>query len=298
MKRKAKIGIFVNADKPLAGEALKILSGFAEQEGIDLFAEPEVVALAGGGAAWTACTAREMADNAAAVAVLGGDGTLLRAIHRLQELGADLPAMGFNIGSLGYLTGADEEHFGEALDSLASGKFEVSERQMLSCRVCSGENGVCTLPRSALNDVVLSRSSGRMVRIGLSLNGQSVTTYACDGLIVATPTGSTAYSLSAGGPLVMPGTAATSITVICPHTLSSRPLVISDSTSISLCVIAAEVPLLLAIDGEESAKVNPGDTVEIARAKHPARIAFLRGYSPYRVLSRKLGWTGAIPLHG
>ena len=298
MKRKAKIGIFVNADKPLAGEALKILSGFAEQEGIDLFAEPEVVALAGGGAAWTACTAREMADNAAAVAVLGGDGTLLRAIHRLQELGADLPAMGFNIGSLGYLTGADEEHFGEALDALASGKFEVSERQMLSCRVCSGENGVCTLPRSALNDVVLSRSSGRMVRIGLSLDGQSVTTYACDGLIVATPTGSTAYSLSAGGPLVMPGTAATSITVICPHTLSSRPLVISDSTSISLCVIAAEVPLLLAIDGEESAKVNPGDTVEIARAKHPARIAFLRGYSPYRVLSRKLGWTGAIPLHG
>lgn len=298
MKRKAKIGIFVNADKPLAGEALKILSGFAEQEGIDLFAEPEVVALAGGGAAWTACTAREMADNAAAVAVLGGDGTLLRAIHRLQELGADLPAMGFNIGSLGYLTGADEEHFGEALDALASGKFEVSERQMLSCRVCSGENGVCTLPRSALNDVVLSRSSGRMVRIGLSLDGQSVTTYACDGLIVATPTGSTAYSLSAGGPLVMPGTAATSITVICPHTLSSRPLVISDSTSISLYVIAAEVPLLLAIDGEESAKVNPGDTVEIARAKHPARIAFLRGYSPYRVLSRKLGWTGAIPLHG
>ena len=299
MKRKAKIGIFVNADKPLAGEALKILSGFAKQEGIDLFAEPEVVALAGGGAAWTACTAREMADNVSSVAVLGGDGTLLRAIHRLQELGADLPAMGFNIGSLGYLTGADEAHFGEALKALASGTVEISDRQMLSCRVCSGgDSRACTLPRSALNDVVLSRSSGRMVRIGLALDGQSVTTYACDGLIVATPTGSTAYSLSAGGPLVMPGTAATSITVICPHTLSSRPLVISDSTAIALGVAAAEAPLLLAIDGEECAKVSPGDTVEIVRAKRPAKIAFLPGYSAYRALSRKLGWTGAVPLRG
>ena len=294
MKRKAKIGIFVNADKPRAGEALNILSDLAEKVGIDLFAEPEAVALAGGGSAWTACTAREMADNASAVAVLGGDGTLLRAIHRLQELGADLPAMGFNIGSLGYLTGADEEHFGEALKALASGKVEISDRQMLSCRVCpGGDSGASTLPRSALNDIVLSRSSGRMVRIGLALDGQSVTTYACDGLIVATPTGSTAYSLSAGGPLVMPGTAATSITVICPHTLSSRPLVISDSTAISLRVAAAEAPLLLAIDGEECAKVNPGDTVEIVRAKRPARIAFLPGYSSYLVLSRKLGWTGA-----
>ena len=299
MKRKAKIGIFVNTGKPLAGEALKILSGFAGRSDVDLFAEPEAVALAGGGPAWTACTAREMADSVSAVAVLGGDGTLLRAVHRLQELGADLPAMGFNIGSLGYLTCADEEHFGEALAALASGKYEISERQMLSCRVCQGgDSATCTLPRSALNDIVLSRASGRMVRIGLALDGQSVTTYACDGLIVSTPTGSTAYSLSAGGPLVMPGTAATSITVICPHTLSSRPLVISDSTAMSLCAIAAEAPLLLAIDGEECAKINPGDTVEIVRAPRPARIAFLPGYSPYRVLSRKLGWTGATPLHG
>ncbi len=299
MKRKAKIGIFVNADKPRAGEALRLLSGLADKIGVDLFAEPEAVALAGGGAACTACTARELVDNVSAVAVLGGDGTLLRAVHRLQALDADLPAMGLNIGSLGYLTGADEEHFREALEALATGTCEISARQMLSCRVCpGGDSGTCTLPRSALNDIVLSRASGRMVRIGLALDGQPVTTYACDGLIVATPTGSTAYSLSAGGPLVMPGTAATSITVICPHTLSSRPLVISDSTAISLCVATAEAPLLLAIDGEECAKIGPGDIVEITRAVRPARIAFLPGYSSYRVLSRKLGWGGAVSLNG
>ncbi len=297
MKRKAKIGIFVNRDKLRAVEALRILSALAAKDGIALFAEPETVALAGGGDAWTACTQEELVKAVSAVAVLGGDGTLLRAVHRLQSLGADLPAMGLNIGSLGYLTGADEDHFAEALEALASGTCEISVRQMLSCRVFqNGDRRACTLPRSALNDVVLSRASGRMVKIGLALDGQDVTNYSCDGLIVATPTGSTAYSLSAGGPLVMPGTAATSITVICPHTLSSRPLVISDSTTISLAVIAAEAPLLLAIDGEECAKVNPGDIVEITRAAHPARIAFLPGYSSYRVLSRKLGWAGT-PLH-
>jgi NAD+ kinase len=295
MKRKAKIGIFVNADKPLAGEALKILSDIAEKGGIDLFAEPEAVALAGGGAAWTACTAREMADNATAVAVLGGDGTLLRAIHRLQELGADLPAMGFNIGSLGYLTGADEEHFGEALEALASGTVEISDRQMLSCRVCSGgDSGVCTLPRSALNDVVLSRSSGRMVRIGLALDGQSVTTYACDGLIASTPTGSTAYSLSAGGPLVMPGAAATVVTVICPHTLGSRPLVVADTARISFRVDVAETPLPLTIDGEDTDSLAAGDEVEIFRSPRSARIAFLPDHNDYLALSRKLGWAGQM----
>ncbi len=296
MKRQAKIGIIVNAGKPHAGEALRVLAALAEKLGVALFAEPQAVALSGGGPAWTACTAAELAAEVSAVAVLGGDGTLLRAFHRLQELGADLPAMGFNIGSLGYLTGADAEHFGEALEALASGRFAISERQMLSCRVrAAGDSGAGALPRPALNDIVLSRSSGRMVKIGLALDGQPVTTYSCDGLIVSTPTGSTAYSLSAGGPLVMPGTAATSITVICPHALSSRPLVIADSTAISLSVAAAEAPLLLAIDGEECAKVAPGDTVEISRASRPARIAFLPGYSPYRALSLKLGWAGAMP---
>ena len=298
MKRKAKIGILVNRDKPRAVEALRILSALAAKGGVSLFAEPETVALAGGGDAWTACTPEELVAAVSAVAVLGGDGTLLRAVHRLQALGADLPAMGLNIGSLGYLTGADEDHFAEALEALAAGTCEISVRQMLSCRILqNGDSRACTLPRSALNDVVLSRASGRMVKIGLALDGQDVTNYSCDGLIVATPTGSTAYSLSAGGPLVMPGTAATSITVICPHTLSSRPLVISDSTAISLAVVAAEAPLLLAIDGEECAKVTPGDVVEITRAARPARIAFLPGYSSYRVLSRKLGWAGT-PLRG
>ncbi len=292
---KSKIGIIANVGKTHAGEALHVLAALAERMDLELFADPEAVALAGGGSAWTACTVAELGSAVSAVAVLGGDGTLLRAVHQLQDCGADVPVMGLNIGSLGYLTGADAEHVQEALEALATGTFAVSERQMLSCRVCrGGAAGSCSLPRLALNEVVLSRGSGRLVRLGLVLDGQDVTTYACDGLIVSTPTGSTAYSLSAGGPLVMPGTAATVLTVICPHTLSSRPLVISDSTAITLRAVAAEAPMPLAIDGEETLRIEVGDTVEIARAASPARIAFLPGYSPYQVLSRKLGWAGAM----
>ncbi len=291
----SKIGIIANVGKAHAGEALRILSALANKMDLELFAEPETVALAGGGPAWTACTVAELGTVVPAVAVLGGDGTLLQAIHRLQDCGADIPVMGLNIGSLGYLTGADAGHFQEALEALASGTFAVSQRQMLSCRVWrGGTTGVCSLPRLALNEIVLSRGSGRLVRLGLVLDGQDVTTYACDGLIVSTPTGSTAYSLSAGGPLVMPGTAATVLTVICPHTLSSRPLVIADETAITLRAVAAEAPMPLAIDGEESVRIEVGDRVEIARAASPAHIAFLPGYSPYQALSRKLGWAGAL----
>lgn len=291
----AKIGIIVNTGKPQAPQALQAVSLLAAELGITLFAEPGTVALAGGGKTWTTCTVGEMVREVSAIAVLGGDGTLLRAVHKIQDFKADVPVMGLNIGSLGYLTSVDDSHFDAAFKALASGTYEISPRQMLSCRLRhGGDRPRCSLQRLALNEVVLSRGSGRMVRIGLTLDNMPVTTYACDGLIVSTPTGSTAYSLSAGGPLVMPGTAATAITVICPHTLASRPLLISDSTAVSLAAISAEAPLSLAIDGEETAKVEPGDTVEIVKAKRPAKIVFLPGYSSYQVLSRKLGWAGHV----
>lgn len=292
---KSRIGIIANAGKTHVGEALRLVAALAEKMDVALFADSETVALAGGGAAWTACSVAELGAAVSAAAVLGGDGTLLRAIHLLRGVGADIPVMGFNIGTLGYLTGADTDHFEAGLSALASGTYEISPRQMLACSVHrGGVRGEASLPRLALNDIVLSRGSGRLVRIGLALDGQDVTTYACDGLIVATPTGSTAYSLSAGGPVVMPGTAATILTVICPHALASRPLVISDATAVTLGAVAAEAPMPLVIDGEEAARVAAGDTVEIVRAATPARIAFLPGYNPYQVLSRKLGWAGTM----
>lgn len=286
-----KIGIIANIEKPHAGDALRHVASHARELGVSLLADEATVQIAGAGAPWIVCAPEHMATAVSAIAVLGGDGTLLRAVHQVHAVNPDIPLMGLNIGNLGYLTSVDESQFGEALNALAAGTCEVSERQMLSCGVFkNGESGATSLGRPALNEIVISRGSGRLVKIGLSLNGQFVTTYACDGLIVSTPTGSTAYSLSAGGPLVMPGTAATVITVICPHTLSSRPLVVSDATEITLRIEAAEVPLPVSIDGEDSAVLSQGDSIFVARAKTPAKIAFLPGYSSYQVLSRKLGW--------
>ena len=287
------IGLLVNLDKPHAPEALRRISALADTLGVELLAEPAAVALAGGGAAWRACRVEEIAEQSDAIAVFGGDGTLLRAVHQTQ--GADVPLMGFNIGSLGYLTGVDSSRFEEAFRALAAGTFQISERPLLSCAVRrAGIADAEAVPRDALNEIVLARGSGRIVKISMALDGVPVTTYACDGLIVSTPTGSTAYSLSAGGPLVMPGAAATVVTVICPHTLGSRPLVVADTARIALRVDAAEVPLPLTIDGEDTAELAQGDEVEIIRSPRCARIAFLPDHNDYLALSRKLGWGGKL----
>ena len=289
------LGFIVNADKARAKDALCRAAALASKLGLTLYAEPETAALADVIASWRLCSVRELAVKCEAIAILGGDGTLLRAVHRLGRTDAVL--MGLNIGSLGYLTGVEECRFEEAIRALAEDDVEISERQMLSCRIRRTAMGhrdfEPPLQRPALNEAVISRRSGHLVRIALALDDVPVTEYACDGLIISTPTGSTAYSLSAGGPLVMPGTAATVITVICPHALSSRPLVVSSGTTISLRLISSDTPLSLEIDGESSALIHPGDEVEIFRNEQRARIAFLPDYNCYQTLNRKLGWSGS-----
>lgn len=292
MAKTRKIGVIANLDKAYAPEALRQVAAEAAKLGVTLLAEPKAVALAGGGSCWVACGRDELAADAAAIAVLGGDGTLLRAVRDMRAAGSAAPLAGINIGSLGYLTCAGGGDLAAVLRALASGKYHASARQMLDARVKGVRNA--PKPPSALNEIVLSRGSGRLVHIALDLDGVPVTTYACDGLIVATPTGSTAYSLSAGGPLVMPGTAATVITVICPHTLSSRPIVVDDKTKITLRPVKAEAPLALAVDGEEAGSIPCGASVEVTRSAKPAKIVFLEDRSNYQVLSRKLGWTGSI----
>lgn len=287
-----RLGFIVNADKARAREALCRVAALASELGLCLYAEPETAALADVLVSWRLCTVEELAGRCDAIAVLGGDGTLLRAVHRLGKTDAVL--MGLNIGSLGYLTGVEESRFAEAIRALAEDRITISVRQMLSCRIRRKGKELFepAILRPALNEAVLSRGSGHLVRIALSLDGTPVTEYACDGLIISTPTGSTAYSLSAGGPLVMPGTEATIITVICPHALTSRPLVVSSSTRITLRLIASDTPLSLDIDGESSSLLHIGDEVEIVRHEQRARIAFLPDYNCYQTLNRKLGWSG------
>jgi len=231
-------------------------------------------------------------SGAEAALVLGGDGTMLRAAQWLA--GHDLPLMGFNFGTLGYLTGASGvAEFKAALAELAANAHREERRVMLSARLRPSNNNAAapreTILPDALNDVVLTRHTGRLVWLECLLDGEHVATYACDGLIVATPTGSTAYALSAGGPIVMPQTPALVICPIGPHTLSSRPLVVQDTAAITLRVTRARSPLVVSVDGNDT-PVPPGDEVVIAKRPHPLRILFRSSHNPAKAFRDKLGW--------
>jgi NAD+ kinase len=200
--------------------------------------------------------------------------------------------MGINLGDLGYLTSVEATRLEEALACLREERFAVSRRAALASLIARGD-GSRAPTLDALNDLVVSRgASGRAVRLELSLDGVFVTTYICDGIVVSSPTGSTAYALSAGGPIVMPGTAALVVAVICPHTLSSRPLVVPDSTVVAIRVTKTAAPLVASVDGQDDVRLDQGDLVEVRRSPRDVPVIHLPGYDAYSVLDRKLGWGG------
>ena len=282
-----RIGLIVNHGKPTAANIVRAMAGLASRLGIELLANAETVAVAGGG---QVCEVEAFPGRVDAVVVLGGDGTMLNAAHRLQ--GSGVPLMGLNLGDLGYLTSVEATRLEEALVCLREERITISQRAALAS-VMMRANGERAATMDALNDLVVSRgASGRAVRLELSLDGVFVTTYICDGIIVSTPTGSTAYALSAGGPIVMPGTAALVVAVICPHTLSSRPLVVPDSTVVAIRVTKTAAPLVASVDGQDDFTLEQGEQVEIRRSPRDVPVIHLPDYDAYSVLDRKLGWGG------
>ena len=218
------------------------------------------------------------------VVSLGGDGTFMHAVHSFP----DIPVIGFNLGGLGYLANVAPGCFEEALDAIARGKYSVSERSML--RV----DGRC----DALNDVVLVRQmTGRVALLEVKADGRVVTDYMADGLVFATPTGSTAYSLAAGGPVLMPGSSTVVVTPLNPHALSVRPLVVSDSTEFEVTVKDRTKGngnmVRVDVDGQCMAVKKEGDIVRITKSPRTAKAVVLDGYDPYDVLAGKLGWSGS-----
>ena len=216
-----------------------------------------------------------------AVVVLGGDGTMLSAVHQYPGI----PLLGLNLGSLGYLASVEEVHFDDAIRALAAGRYSVSRRTALMVR------GV-----NALNDVVVSRGvTGHAIRLHFSVDGEPVTRFVADGLVIATPTGSTAYSLAAGGPVLMPATQSFVVTPVCPHALSSRPLVLRDSVRMTVASEAREEgdePAVFA-DGRQVCTLTCGETLEIAKSPATVPLVELEAVNPYEVLTRKLGWSGS-----
>jgi NAD+ kinase len=222
------------------------------------------------------------------VVVLGGDGTLLATARELGERA--VPILGVNLGSLGFLTEISRDELYRALEDVLAGRYRVESRMRLEVTSLRGER---TLGRFlALNDAVIGKSAlSRMIDLETLADGSPVTTYHADGLIAATPTGSSAYSLSAGGPLLLPEFEAIVLTPICPHTLTQRPLVLPETSRVEIRVHAARGgDVHLTVDGQVGHALAEGDRVCVRRAEHPVRLLVPPARNRFEVMRAKLRW--------
>ena len=233
---------------------------------------------------------RSLVTRSDVVLVLGGDGTFLAAAREAAR--ADVPILGVNLGGLGFLTETAESDLYPALEQLVRGDVEIEPRMMVEARVSSGRSR-STWTEVGLNDAVIHQSDeSRMVKLELRIGSTPIGTLAADGLIVATPTGSTAYSLSAGGPIVRPTIEALLATPICPHSLAFRPLLVGAGEKLRVRIGAGVNKARLTIDGQISRLLKAGDDVEIRRARTRVSMLSLRRESFYEVLREKLAWAG------
>lgn len=218
--------------------------------------------------------------------VLGGDGTLLHGAGLVAEMG--VPILGVNLGHLGFLTSCAPADAQLAVARALAGELPLEERLRLRCEVVRG-SGERTL-RHACNDAVINQGAlARLVDLEAYLDGQLITRYRADGLIVATPTGSTAYTLAAGGPIVTPEVRAMVVTPICPHTLTNRPVVVPATAHIMVRLGSPAEHLLLTLDGQWASPLSDGDRVEISQADRPLRL-FRSPQSYFDVLREKMNW--------
>ena len=231
------------------------------------------------------------ADRLACLLTFGGDGTLLRGARLLD--GAATPILGINVGRVGFLATASAQHFDWVLDAVARGAYTIEPRMALATTVLH-EKGAEEAQPIALNDVVVHKGGvARVLRFRVSVDGEEVGAYSADGIIVASPTGSTAYSLSAGGPIVVHGVDAIVVTAICPHTLAVRPLVLPSQAPVTIEPIppwSDREPIVLSLDGQVGSTLQHGQRILIRRAERPVLLGSLGPEGFFARLRRKLNW--------
>lgn len=238
---------------------------------------------------------RELEPAEADLAViLGGDGAILSTARRLGQ--NQMPAIGINLGKFGFLAEVSPGEFRKHFDGIVAGQYRLSQRMMLSCALRRGE--VTLAEHLALNDVVVSRGAlSRLASFALLVDGRRATTYNGDGVIVSTPTGSTAHSLSAGGPVLEPCLEAMVITPICPHTLTNRPVVLHAGVEIALCAESAPIDVGLTVDGQVYEELCQGDRIVVRRASRTFQLIDLGLRTYYDTLRQKLHWGGSTQYH-
>lgn len=279
----AKVGLFLKSHAQEQAQTVRGLVSWLEERDVEVEVD-EACAEATGRAA---VPRDDIAARADLLIVLGGDGTLL-SVARASGT-RRVPILGVNLGTLGFLTEVNVDELFPALAYVFEGKAEVESRMRLQVLATRGDEEIGRF--QALNDAVITKSAlSRMIDLETSANGVPVTTYHTDGLIVSTPTGSTAYSLSAGGPVLLPGIGAFVLNPICPHSLSHRPVVLPDTTAVDIVVHTSGGEVALTVDGQEWIELADGDRVRVARSPHSVDIVTSPFSDRYQIMRTKLRW--------
>ena len=282
------VAIVAKTGSPLAKDGVRSVSEWLHKKGVTTLFEEGTARLVG-----TDASPKEtIVGNADMVVVMGGDGTFLSAARMMQTVTA--PIMGINLGSLGFLTEFTLEESLLALEKIVAGDFHYEERIMIDVKIVRGEETIAT--HTALNDIVINRKAlARMVKVEATIDGAFVNEYTADGLIVATPTGSTAYNLAANGPIVHPSLTALIISPVCPHTLSNRPVVIPDKVALELRLAPGRIDkAVISIDGQVGYEISPKDRIIIRRSKQVTRVILSPNKNYYQILREKLKWGETI----
>ena len=281
------IGIIAHTGKAGVGDLVNAIAEEFSGFSITPLLEKETARVAGKKSDYSITDLGAAADL---LVVAGGDGTILRVVEQLGE--AIKPIFGINVGSLGFLTTASSATYREAVECLARDRINFSQRALLEARVRLREKQ--TAKMLALNDAVLSRGElSRLVLLRTRVNGEPLTEFNADGLVVATPTGSTAYSLSAGGPILDPESGVFVITPICPHVLTNRSIIVAERSTIEIEASDPDYPVFLTLDGRKPIHVERGSVVTIRKAKKALPLASLPDVSFFSVVRQKLKWSGS-----
>jgi NAD+ kinase len=282
-----KIGIIANIQKEKAAEYARFLKEWLEDRGLQVFLEKDIASRLG---VDKGCSMDELAGYSEMIVVFGGDGTLLLAARCLKA--HNVPLLGVNLGGFGYLTVVSRNEMCSDIEKILQGDYRIEQRMMLDVTVTTKEGEVNE--HTVLNDAVITRGNiRRLVEIETHVDKKYLTTYKADGLIISTPTGSTAYSLSAGGPIIFPQLDSIILSPICPHTLTNRPVILPGGAMVTISAYMREGWATLTLDGQILISLRPDDIVEVKRSKYLTTLID----SPHRdymeILRTKLGWGGA-----
>lgn len=279
-----KIGIISKPKKKDAGDILSDLVEWLQKRNIEPLMDQETAGLI------DMKTFYERPDIAALsefIIVLGGDGTLLSVARHIGGRGT--PILGVNLGSLGFLTEVTLEEMYPLLEEILTGEMIIDERGMLEASIQRGEKEVANY--LVLNDVVINKGAlARMILMEARVGGKYLNTYRADGLIISTPTGSTAYSLSAGGPIVYPTISSVILSPICPHTLTNRPIVIPDNGNIEVILLTENEDALVTLDGQEGFALKYMDTIVVKKSDSKTKLILSPKKDYYQILRQKLRW--------